>query len=75
VFSAYNKGLWESGLNIYEGYSPNGPYGRHNRVWSLAEITAESKSWGFGLQSLFTVDAKDGIVSKDGDTIIAVLEA
>jgi SAM-dependent methyltransferase len=78
VFSAYNKGLWESGLNIYEGYSPNGPYGRHNRVWSIAEVLEASRDWGFKVEACFTVDAADGKTGGEdqaGDTIITVLEA
>ena len=78
VFSAHNRERWEQGLNIYEGYSPNGPYGRHNRVWSTAEVLAASRDWGFKVESCFTVDAADGKTGKEdqtGDTIITVLEA
>jgi SAM-dependent methyltransferase len=28
------------GLNIYNGYSPAGPHGRHNREYTLAEVVA-----------------------------------
>lgn len=35
------------GNNIYEGYSPNGPYGRHNREYTLPEIRELLDRHGF----------------------------
>ena len=35
------------GRNIYDGYSANGPYGRHNREYTLAEVTSLLAGHGF----------------------------
>jgi SAM-dependent methyltransferase len=35
------------GRNIYDGYSANGPYGRHNREYTLAEVTSLLARHGF----------------------------
>lgn len=35
------------GRNIYDGYSPNGPYGRHNREYTLAEVDELLTRHGF----------------------------
>jgi SAM-dependent methyltransferase len=81
VFSRHNQTLWQAGQNIYEWYSPNGPYGRHNRVWSGAEIRHFATNvWGFKAAQLFTHDAglpaaatHVDYTDQTGDTIFAVL--
>lgn len=81
VFSRHNRTLWQSNQNIYEWYSPNGPYGRHNRVWSVAEILHFAVSvWGFEAPQMFTHDAGLPAASipvdhadMAGDTIFAIL--
>ncbi len=35
------------GRNIYDGYSPHGPYGRHNREYTLDEVLALMDRHGF----------------------------
>lgn len=35
------------GKNIWDGYSPNGPYGRHNREFTLAEVRTLLEKHGF----------------------------
>lgn len=35
------------GRNIYDGYSANGPYGRHNREYTLAEVRSLLAGHGF----------------------------
>lgn len=35
------------GRNIYDGYSANGPYGRHNREYTLAEVASLLARHGF----------------------------
>jgi SAM-dependent methyltransferase len=37
------------GRNIYDGYSANGPYGRHNREYTLAEVRDLMDRHGFDL--------------------------
>ena len=37
------------GRNIYPGYSPHGPYGRHNREYTLNEVEDLLRRHGFGV--------------------------
>lgn len=45
-----------TGANIYDPYSGYGPYGRHNREYTAAELTRLLKHAGFEVQSSFTAD-------------------
>lgn len=44
------------GLNIYDPYSGYGPYGRHNREYTVAEIEMLMKYTGFEIEEIFTAD-------------------
>jgi SAM-dependent methyltransferase len=45
------------GLSIYDPYSGFGPYGRHNREYSLHELVQLLKFSGFEPETTFTADA------------------
>ncbi len=44
------------GLNIYDPYSGYGPYGRHNREYTAAELDELLRKTGFAVEQLFTQD-------------------
>lgn len=44
------------GNNLYDPYSGHGPYGRHNREYSISELRAIGAYTGFELDDLYTSD-------------------
>jgi 2-polyprenyl-3-methyl-5-hydroxy-6-metoxy-1,4-benzoquinol methylase len=44
------------GRNIYPGYSPHGPYGRHNREYTLIELKELLQHHGFELARAEIID-------------------
>lgn len=49
-----------SGANLYDPYSDHGPYGRHNREYTLQDLFELLSSNGFALGTIFTADAHPG---------------
>lgn len=47
--------LW-GGYNIFDNYSAYGPYGRHNREYTLAEVKRLLEHLGFVIEEAFTSD-------------------
>lgn len=45
-----------AGQNVYDPYSGYGPYGRHNREYSVAELARLMTDMGFEREELFTAD-------------------
>lgn len=79
VFSRQNMLKWQQQINVFEWYSPHGPYGRHNRLWSVHELAKLPKEhkWGLVLEQMLTGDAASAqgappSESYLGDTIFAV---
>ncbi len=50
-----------AGVNIYDPYSGNGPYGRHNREYTKHELFSLLDYLGFTLEILFSADVHAGI--------------
>ena len=44
------------GLNVYDPYSGYGPYGRHNREYTVDELSRLMTSLGFVAEEVFTAD-------------------
>jgi SAM-dependent methyltransferase len=51
------------GNGLYDPYSGHGPYGRHNREYTVSELKALGKFAGFELNRLFTSDVYDESVA------------
>lgn len=51
-----NAARMVAGANIYDPYSGNGPYGRHNREYTRDELTLLLEYLGFDLEVCFTSD-------------------
>ncbi|MFK7804773.1 MAG: class I SAM-dependent methyltransferase [Anaerolineae bacterium] len=45
-----------AGQNMYDPYSGYGPYGRHNREYTQAELTQLFEAIGFAIDDIFTSD-------------------
>ena len=48
------------GENMYDPYSGYGPYGRHNREYTIGELRHLLAINGFGIECSFTADVKPG---------------
>jgi SAM-dependent methyltransferase len=57
------------GRNIWDGYSDNGPYGRHNREYTLREVGALLARHGFAVEraevrNLLSVDSRIALLQR-----------
>lgn len=48
-----------AGANIYDPYSGYGPYGRHNREYTLAELRGLVEHTGFRIEAAFSADVHE----------------
>ena len=67
-----------AGLNVYDQYSGHGPYGRHNREYTVSEIAALIKHCGFDLDQLYTADVHENhaaIHIENPDWLIPILSS
>lgn len=51
-----NVGRLLAGANIYDPYSGHGPYGRHNREYTMNELTQLLAAGGFTVETAFSAD-------------------
>ena len=56
VARAENAFQLVAGANIYDPYSGYGPYGRHNREYTMAELQRLLRFLGFEIEESFTAD-------------------
>lgn len=68
-----NRARLLAGENIYDPYSGYGPYGRHNREYTGAELTQLLTHAGFSVELLFSADVHDNVAYRLVDP--AVLRA
>lgn len=62
------------GRSIYDPYSGFGPYGRHNREYSLDELTRLLRFAGFEMEKAFTADShEDGGPSPEREQLLSQL--
>lgn len=52
-----------AGENVYDPYSGYGPYGRHNREYTLEELRDLLTANGFDVRTMFTADVNPGHTS------------
>lgn len=62
------------GENLYDQYSGYGPYGRHNREYTLGEVQHLLTLHGFQLEQSFTADVWPKIAPVRNDALDAVLK-
>jgi SAM-dependent methyltransferase len=65
-----------AGHNIYDPYSSYGPYGRHNREYTCAELRALLHLLGFTIDEMFTSDVVENRARQfvDPDRLVPLVE-
>jgi len=62
------------GENIYDQYSGYGPYGRHNREYTIGEVQHLLTLHGFEIEKSFTADVKPHLKSRKDDVLDKVIK-
>lgn len=62
------------GENIYDQYSGYGPYGRHNREYTLGEVQHLLTLHGFEIEMCFTADVKPYLRDRKHDALDRLLK-
>jgi SAM-dependent methyltransferase len=63
-----------SGANIYDPYSGFGPYGRHNREYTMADVVRLLAHAGFAVQQAFTADSNPHAADATRSSVFTLLE-
>jgi SAM-dependent methyltransferase len=56
-----------AGFNIYDPYSGYGPYGRHNREYTMAELRELLTHAGFDVETAFSTDVHENATAQYAD--------
>jgi hypothetical protein len=58
-----NRARLLAGENIYDPYSGYGPYGRHNREYTSAELRQLLAHAGFAIETCFSADVHENLAN------------